>query len=236
MSRSVLIIVHQPSSDPGRVGDVLRQRGYQLDIRCLAEGDRLPQTMDDHGAVVIFGGPMSANDDTTLPFIKAELDWISTVLAAEKPFLGICLGAQLLARVLGATVAPHEHGQVEIGYFPLYATDHGNDVMDGLSHVYHWHKEGFDVPTSATLLATGNTFPHQAFRYGSCAYGLQFHPEINASMMEQWTTNAAEQLTYRGAQSRDEQLQNHQRHALTVEAWLNRFLDYWLGHEGKPST
>ena len=228
MLRSVLLVVHQPSSNTGVVGELLKQRGYQLDIRCPAEGDRLPTTMHNHEAAVVFGGPMSANDDTTLPFIKDELDWVATVLNAEKPFLGICLGAQLLARALGATVATHDNDQVEIGYFPLYTTEQGKSLLDKLTHVYHWHKEGFELPAAATLLATGTTFPHQAFRYGRQAYGLQFHPEINHPMMERWTTEAADQLTRQGAQSRDEQFQNHQRYAPNVETWLDRFLDQWL--------
>jgi GMP synthase (glutamine-hydrolysing) len=184
--------------------------------------------MDDHDAAIIFGGPMSANDDTTLPFIKAELNWIPVVLKEEKPFLGICLGAQLLARVLGATVAPHTDGTVEIGYFPLQATEHGNGIMDGLSYVYHWHKEGFDLPRSATLLATGDTFPHQAYRYGQRTYGLQFHPEINQPMMEFWTTKGAEQLTQQGAQPRDKHFQSHERYSPQVESWLHNFLADWL--------
>lgn len=228
MSRSVLLVVHQAHSNPGLVGKILHERGFHLDIRCPAEGDRLPETMEHHDAAVIFGGPMSANDDTTLPFIKAELNWIPVVLTAEKPFLGICLGAQLLARVLGATVAPHADGTVEIGYFPLQPTAHGNGVMNGLSYVYHWHREGFELPRSATLLATGDTFPHQAYQYGPRTYGLQFHPEINQPMMEFWTTNGAEQLTQQGAQPRDVHFQQHARYGSRVEAWLYRFLSDWL--------
>ncbi|MEM7770401.1 MAG: glutamine amidotransferase [Cyanobacteria bacterium P01_A01_bin.37] len=226
--RSLLTIVHQPQSNTGLLGTLMQQRGYQLDVRCIVEGDRLPETLHNHDAVVIFGGPMSANDDATLPCIKQELDWIPQVLDADKPLLGICLGAQLLARVLGATVTPREDKQVEIGYFPLLATEQGHDLFQNLTHVYHWHQEGFELPTSTTLLATGATFPHQAFRYGKQAYGLQFHPEINTNIIQRWTTEAAEHLTRPGAQSRDEHFQNHQQYAPGVEMWLNQFLTQWL--------
>jgi len=231
MAPQILMVVHQESSDPGLVGEMLSQRGYQLDIRCPAQGDRLPPSMEHHQAAVIFGGPMSANDDNTLPFIKAELDWIPIPLGADKPFLGICLGAQLLARALGATVAPHSEERAEIGYFPLFATEKGHSIMKGLSHVYHWHQEGFELPSSATLLATGHTFPHQAFRYGEQVYGLQFHPEINQGIMERWITKAADQLdqlTGQGAQPRDEHFQNHAHHGPGVKVWLDQFLDSWL--------
>ena len=121
MVRKILIIVHQTTSDPGCVGQMLRKNGYELDICCPSNDQPLPTTMDDHDGVVIFGGPMSAND-TDLPFIRQELNWISIALAADKPFLGICLGAQLLARVLGAKVSPHADGMTEIGYFPIVPT------------------------------------------------------------------------------------------------------------------
>jgi GMP synthase (glutamine-hydrolysing) len=225
---SLLAILHQPHSTTGIIGPLMHQRGYSIDVRCIAAGDRLPDTLDHHDAVVVFGGPMSANDDDTLPCIRQELDWIPLVLDANIPYLGICLGAQLLARVLGATVAPHGDRQVEIGYFPIDATEQGQPLFQHLTHVYHWHQEGFDLPQSATLLATGPTFPNQAFCYGSQTYGVQFHPEITAGMIQHWTTEAAEQLIRPGAQSRNDHFNNHQRYASSVETWLNQFLDQWL--------
>jgi GMP synthase (glutamine-hydrolysing) len=176
--RQILVVVHQETSNPGLVGEKLRSRGYHLDIRCPALGDPLPATMAHHDGAIVFGGPMSANDDDTLPFIRTELDWIPRVLAAGKPYLGICLGAQLLARVLGGTVAPHPEEYREIGYFPLAPTDVGEAYIPHPMTVYHWHREGFSLPGEAVPLATGETFPNQAFMYQDTAFGLQFHPEI----------------------------------------------------------
>jgi GMP synthase (glutamine-hydrolysing) len=226
--RKILVIVHQETSEAGLIGQVLEENGYTLDIRrpCLEEA--LPETMDDHEGTVVFGGPMSANDDDTLPFIRAELEWIPTAIASGKPYLGICLGAQLLARVLGATVAPHPEAISEIGYVPITPTTPGQAFFKGLSMVYHWHREGFELPKGAVLLAKGDVFPHQAFRYGRSLYGLQFHPEITASMMDRWTTLGAEHLTRPEAQSREEQMHNHSRYALAVETWLRGFLPHWL--------
>ncbi|MEL6320615.1 MAG: glutamine amidotransferase [Cyanobacteria bacterium J06626_14] len=225
---SLLAVVHQSHSTTGLVGALLEQRGYAMDTRCIAAGDRLPTTLDHHDAVIVFGGPMSANDDDTVPCIHQELHWIPDVLAANKPFLGICLGAQLLARVLGATVAPHRDRKVEIGYFPIDLTEEGQDRFQGLTHVYHWHREGFEIPCTATLLAQGVTFPNQAFQWGQHTYGLQFHPEITASMIQKWTTKAADHLTLPGAQPLNSHFYDHQQHASSVESWLNRFLDQWL--------
>lgn len=233
MKKSILIVVHQETSSPGLVGNLLDRAGYELDIRCPAMGDRLPKTMAEHEAAIVFGGPMSANDDNELPFIRDELDWIPTVLEAEKPFLGICLGGQLLARVLGATVAPHPDEQIEIGYYSLYATPHGHELFNPLPRVYHWHREGFDVPTSATLLATGDTFQHQAFQYHR-AYGLQFHPEMTTQLIERWTTEAAEHLLHPGAQGKEEQFSHHQTYAPLVKQWLSGFLEQWLAPSPYP--
>ena len=122
----VLVVLHQEMSTPGRVGYHLQGRGYRLDIRRPALGDALPATLADHAAIVVFGGPMSANDETD--FIRREIEWLSVPLREQKPFLGICLGAQMLARYLGAKVCFHPEGMVEIGYYPLRVTSFGREV------------------------------------------------------------------------------------------------------------
>jgi GMP synthase (glutamine-hydrolysing) len=232
----ILVIVHQPTSDPGRVGRLLRDRGYQLDIRVPSQQDELPRTMDNHCGCVIFGGPMSANDSETLPFIRTELDWIPLALESGKPLLGICLGAQLLARVLGAVVAPHPDGLLESGYFPIVPTSEGSEYFDKPMHVYQWHSEGFELPKGAVLLASGETFPHQAYRYGESAFGVQFHPEMSRKMLERWTTDGVHLLTLPGAQSRDEQFEKHSLYAGAMERWLDRFVSLWLGKEAIAFT
>ena len=107
----VLIVLHQETSTPGRVGNALRALGYPLDIRRPRFGETLPETLEGHAGAVIFGGPMSANDPDD--FVRQEIDWISVPLREQRPFLGICLGAQMLARQLGARVAPHPEGRAQ---------------------------------------------------------------------------------------------------------------------------
>jgi GMP synthase (glutamine-hydrolysing) len=232
----ILVVVHQETSDPGLVEQVLRQMGYELDIRCPAVGDTLPQTMDHHAGAIIFGGPMSANDDETLPFIRTELDWIPIALDSGKPYLGICLGAQMLARVLGAKVAPHVEEIREIGFMPIQpvltrqSPSEPNPLI-GLTHVYHWHREGFELPNGAELLATGETFKNQAYRYGENAYGVQFHPEITRSMIDLWVSKAGEQLVLPGAQPYEQHIAGFDRHGAAVERWLRQFLRHWLQDE-----
>ena len=228
MVRKILIIVHQTQSDPGCVGQILKTNGYELDIRCPSNNEQLPTTMDSHDGVVIFGGPMSAND-SHLPFIRQELDWIPMALAAEKPFLGICLGAQLLARVLGAKISPHADGMTEIGYFPIVPTPpSASPYFEQPLNVYHWHREGFELPQGATKLAEGEVFVNQAFRYGKAAYGLQFHPEATEVIVKRWTTLGAKMLVLPGAQSREEQISKHALYGVAKDNWLKGFLRLWL--------
>jgi GMP synthase (glutamine-hydrolysing) len=227
-TRQILVIVHQATSSPGLVGDKLRSRGYHLDQRCPALGDALPPTLAQYAGAIVFGGPMSANDDDTLPFIRTELDWIALALASGKPYLGICLGAQMLARVLGAQVAPHPAAQREIGYCDLHPVATGQPYFTQPMAVYQWHSEGFELPSGAVQLATGPTFPHQAFRYGDAAFGLQFHPEMTASLIDDWTTRGADQLALPGAQPRDRHFAAHHHHGAQVEQWLDGFLAQWL--------
>ena len=106
--RPVLVVLHQESSTPGRIRNALHALGYTLDVRRPRFGDVLPQTLDEHAGAVILGGPMSANDGDD--YVRREIDWIEVPLREQRPFLGICLGAQMLAKHLGAEVAPHAQG------------------------------------------------------------------------------------------------------------------------------
>lgn len=226
-SRKILIIVHQASSSPGRVGLMLRDRGYALDIRRPCLGQSLPETLEGYDGVIVFGGPMSAND--CHDYIRQEIDWLKVPLAEEKPFLGICLGAQLLSRHLGGIVQPHPHGRVEIGYYPLKPTPAGEELFSWPSHVYHWHREGFSLPSGAVLLAEGDDFENQAFRYGRNAYGIQFHPELTLHMLHRWTVKGASRIDLAaGAQPRSLQFEGRRIHDSAVRAWLVDFLDHWL--------
>ncbi|MZR29134.1 glutamine amidotransferase [Sneathiella litorea] len=227
MSRKVLLVLHQATSDPGRVGEAIRTRGFDLDIRIPAIGQPLPKTMDGHAAAVIFGGPMSANDDHE-DFIRKETKLIDVLLKSETPYLGICLGAQIMARALGARVAEHKEGLREVGYYQLTPTEDGRSLFKKPMMAYQWHREGFDVPDGATLLACGDFFPNQAFQVGKNAYGIQFHPEVTEAMNRRWTTKAAHMLNDPGAQSREMQLDGRRKYDADMCNWLNSFLDHWL--------
>ncbi len=211
---------------PGLVGSKLNEMGYELDIRAPIFGEPLPDDLENYAAALLFGGPMSVNDDE--PYLHKEMAWVQQVLAAKLPYLGICLGAQLLAKVLGAKVQPHGQALEEIGYYSVYATAAGKDLFPPQMKVYQWHKEGFELPKGAVLLAQGDDFPNQAFRWGDRTYAVQFHPEMTADMLDFWTTQGADLLSAHNAQSRAEQLLAHDENSAAVDRWLEAFLRNWL--------
>jgi GMP synthase (glutamine-hydrolysing) len=228
MQRQVLMIVHQATSITGRVGRLLRSRGYVEDIRCPNLGQALPASLDEYAGVVMFGGPMSANDDHE-PGVRAELDWLPRVLMSDTPFLGVCLGAQILARVLGGSVWEHPEQYAEIGYYEVRATAPGRAYLPESMHIYQWHRESFDLPKSATLLASSDLFENQAFRYGDRHFGLQFHPDVTRDMLMRWSCGGARRLVLPGAQGPEAQRRSNLLHDGAVEQWCRQFLDRWLG-------
>ncbi|MEZ5601581.1 MAG: hypothetical protein R3F36_11750 [Candidatus Competibacteraceae bacterium] len=119
-------------------------------------------------------------------------------------------------------------GLAEIGYFPVQLTAAGQAVFESPLHVYHWHHEGFDLPAGAELLAAGERFPHQAYRYGTHAFGVQFHPEVNRKILDVWLVEGAKELAAPGAQSAIEQRDHHARHDAALDRWCGGFLDEWL--------
>ena len=224
----VLIVVHQVHSNPGHVGQWFARNGHRLDIRRHYEGDPLPETLAQHCGAVIFGGPQSANDN--MGFIKREIDWISVALRERKPFLGVCLGGQMLAKHLGAKVDHCRNGTVEIGYHAVKATQAGDAMMGPMpSQVFQWHREGFEVPRDGTLLVTSDgAYPNQAFGVGRAAVGVQFHPEITHAQVNRWSGGNPMRLLMRGAMPRAEQIDTHLMHGPTVLAWLDQFLVRWV--------
>jgi len=222
----ILVILHQEHSTPGRIAQILASRGYALDVRRPRFGNPLPPTLAGHAGAIIFGGPMSANDEEE--FIRQEIDWLAVPLSENKPFLGVCLGAQMLVRHLGGKVAGHPQGCVEIGYYPIRPTPAGRALCPSWpERVYQWHREGIDLPSGSELLAEGETFPVQAFRHGS-SYGLQFHPEVTHAMMCRWVIGSADRLSLPGAKPPATHFQDRAVYDFAIRAWLVDFLEQWI--------
>ncbi|HYC25276.1 MAG TPA: glutamine amidotransferase [Roseiarcus sp.] len=226
----ILILLHQAHSTPGRIGRLLRAAGAELDICRHSLNDPLPETLADHDGVVVFGGPMSANDDHE--WVLRQVSWLEIPLREEKPLLGICLGAQMMTKTLGARVFTYPDQRAEIGYVPIKPCDAAADRLCPARFprcVYQWHRDGFDLPAGARLLAEGGEhFPVQAYCYGDGAVALQFHPEVTYQMICRWTVRGAERLTLPGAQARQDHLDGWFQFDSIVDAWLRAFLPAWM--------
>lgn len=182
----VLAIRHVPFEHLGRISSALEAGGLGYDYLDLYRKPRASRPLDSYAGLVLMGGPMSANDD--IDHLVEELRLIEHALTRDKPILGICLGAQLIARAAGARVFPNP--VKEIGWAPVYWTDTAREDplfadLGPPEMVFHWHGETFELPAGAKWLALSDACRHQAFRFGS-AYGLQFHLEVTPEMVSDW--------------------------------------------------
>jgi GMP synthase (glutamine-hydrolysing) len=185
----ILVVQNSRSAPVGLLGDYLTEFGADLVTVTPPDGDPLPVDAEGFDSVVVLGGPQSAADDGTSPYIPRLLDLMRGFADANRPILGICLGAQLLARAHGERV--YKHDLMERGFKPVTSTPAGIDdpVIGSLGpvrHIMQWHYDTFDLPKDAVLLATGPDCANQAFRLGDSQYGLPFHPEVNSEIVRDW--------------------------------------------------
>ena len=228
MTPTFVLIDHPVGQRDDRASRMLVERGFAIEWYCPGKGDSLPTPQTYHAGAIVYGGTENLSVDEGRPYIKQEIDWIARWVGQDRPLLGICLGSQLMARALDAPVAPHPDGLHEIGYYPIVPTADGSGFLPGPMHVYHWHMEGFDLPQGATLLASGETFPNQAFRYGDKAFGLQFHPEVSPPVMQRWLRSAGPVGDRPGAHPDERQIADAARFDDAMRAWLESFFDRWL--------
>lgn len=182
-----LVLQHIACEPPGVFEDVLLERGAKLHRVQVDEGDRLPDWRG-FDAIVAMGGPMSANDEAELPWLRDEKRLIADAVRAGMPFWGVCLGVQLLAAALGARVYPGL--EPEVGLLPVALTEDGRAdtvfaSLPGELVTLQWHGDTFDLPQGATRLASSPAYENQAFRFHR-AYGVQFHLEVSAEMAREW--------------------------------------------------
>ena len=188
--KDVLVVQNTRIEDSGILGNLLKNDGFTI-RQVFAKDEKLPQ--NDASVLVILGGPESANDD--LSYLRNEEQLIRDFVSKEKPVLGICLGSQLIAKAFGANVIPGE--KKEIGFYhDLIKDDSNSKLFSGFENpftVFHWHGDTFELPKGAVRLVHSNDYENQAFQLGS-AVGLQFHLEVDESMVNLWLDKTEEKL------------------------------------------
>jgi GMP synthase-like glutamine amidotransferase len=184
---AILVFQNAKCESIGMFRDELDQRGISVVVVELDSGEQPPPT-EDFDALIVMGGPMSVNDDASLPWLRLEKKLIADFVERGRPYWGVCLGAQLLAASLGARV--YEGSSPEVGVLPIDVEPAGrlDPVFSALPSRFlalQWHGDTFDLPSGAILLASSPAYRHQAFRWGR-AYGLQFHLEVSADDLFEW--------------------------------------------------
>ena len=192
MSKRALILQHNPKIRGGLFEKILAEEGWELEVLSLFSGTSLPPSLKEFGMTLVLGGPMSANDERGFPFLKKEIPFIRQALKIGHPVLGIGLGAQLMAKALGAAVCQgpfKEIGWYWINQTPLARSDPLFSHLDPYLLVFEWHRDTFDLPSEAEGLAGNRAYPNQAFRFAPLSYGLQFHMEVTEDMIKMWLSD-----------------------------------------------
>ncbi len=196
--KTALVLQHLEFENAGLIGNILGKRGYELKKLDATRDDISSFRLTEADVVVILGGPIGVYDGARYPFINQELTLIENFLKIKKPMIGVCLGAQLIATVLGAKVKPM--GKKEIGFSSLQLTDEGQKsplALIGTTPVLHWHGDQFEIPDGAKRLAETGICPNQAFSYEN-VLALQFHLEADLDYFEHWLVGHAAELSQAG--------------------------------------
>lgn len=196
---SVLILKNIPTEGPGTIEDFLRENNMNYRIVELSS-DELP-SVEKYDTLIIMGGPMSVNETDIYPYISKEIELVKEFINKGKKVLGICLGAQIMAKALGSEI--YAGAVKEIGWYDIELQENGyrDPLITKLAthqsskdfwkrfKVFHWHGETFDIPSGAVKIARSELYPNQAFRYGRNAYAFQFHIEVTKEMIYEWLKN-----------------------------------------------
>lgn len=233
----VLVLQHFRSEPPAVYEEILVERGYRIHRVELDENEPLPDSTD-FAAVIVMGGPMGALDDDVHPWLADERRYITRAVAANVPYWGVCLGAQLLAAASGAKIYTGDTPEVGTYSVTLAPAASSDPVFSGLPEefsVFQWHSDSFELPEGAVRLASSELYDNQVFATGS-AYGVQFHVEVGEELAAEWASlpsyqHALESLYGAGATERvmarlTETVEGNRRIATDIfTAWLDRFVE-----------
>lgn len=244
MSR-LLVFQHVAAEPLGTLDPLIRRRGHRIRFKNFERHPDAQLNTERYHGLVVLGGPMNVDEHPQRTHLRNEMLAIEAMLKQGKPVLGICLGAQLLAHVLGAAVP--RNPVKEIGWYPLHKTAAGSQdpvlaPLDDTTPVFQWHGCRFDIPQGAVHLARSSDCEQQAFRYGDNAYGFQFHLEMDERLIERWLANPAYReelqaagLPHDGHADREQAIRAHTRqHIATMHAQADAVFNNFLDLVGRP--
>lgn len=239
MSR-LLVFQHVAAEPLGTLDPLIRGRGHRIRFANFERDPDAQPNVDRYRGLIVLGGPMNVEDQAQRPHLVTELRAIERMLELGRPVLGICLGAQLLAHVLGAPV--RRRPVPEIGWYPLRTTTAGqtDPVLSPLGEqaaVFQWHACHFEIPDGASHLAVSDECPQQAFRWGDNAYGFQFHLEMDQPLIERWLATPAyrDELADSGLPHDAETIRAQTRaHIGAMQTQADRVFNNFLDLIGRP--
>lgn len=220
-------MIHRPEWRASTIVDELLRRGHQVEYCCPAVGEELP-AVGRHHAVAVAGGFVGVDRARDHEWMRDELAFVTAIHEAGVPYLGLCLGAQLLAATAGLPSRRRPDGDAELGFHPIAVTAAGAALFGDLDRVYQAHDEGIDrLPAGAELLASSERFPIQAYRWGA-SIGVQFHPDAHTHAIEQWWHGNTHLHGRRGSQPLAEQLRWAVELADRRAGFVERLVTQWL--------
>lgn len=231
MSRRAAVIQFLPFEDMGSLRPVLTDRQWRITVHQPGLDPLPSRDLADADLLIVLGGPLGVHDSAEYPFLDTILELLGERLRNDRPTLGICLGAQLMAAALGATLYPG--AAREVGWSPLQFTEAGRTSalsafdMPGME-VFHWHSDRFDPPANSTALASTPQCPCQAFAHGRHGLALQFHPEVTARGLEQWYIGHTRELHSHAEPQVTALREASTRLAPQLEAACRQFFADWL--------
>jgi len=231
--RRLLVFQHVSFEILGTLHPLLKARGFRIRYANFGRHPHARAEIARYNGLVVLGGPMNVDDLERHPHLAVEVELIQQAIEQGLPVLGICLGAQLIAKALGARV--HANGGKEIGWYDVSPTLAAKDDplfrdFGEMEKIFQWHGDVFELPAGAVHLATSQRCPHQAFRYGTNVYGLQFHLEVDEHLIERWLTVPAHCAELNEEHINPETIRHettqylHRAHAMS-EQMFGRFID-----------
>lgn len=228
LSRIVHVIEHWRTAEPDYGRRHLAERGFDVRVVEPWRGEALPDLTGEEAGVLVMGGPQYVTATADAPYLLDEFRFVEQAMAKSVPLIGVCLGSQMIAHVLGAKVDFHPEGCATFGYYDLHPTQEGRAFFPERLKVLAGNAQGWDMPAGVTQLAHGDVFPNQAFLAGDATIALQFHPEVTRPILDQWQRDYTTWQGRPGTQSREEQDAGFAAHDAALKAWYAGLLDRWM--------